>query len=208
MSDPSYEAISKAKRQTESGNPQGAVKTLEDYLYTDPTDIKARLQLAQIAFYSLNDANYGMVQLDAILDIDPDNIEAMKAACTVLVKNKKFNSEVDGYYQKLIVLSPQADVFDAYAVFLRLQMTDFKKAAVFHEKAIELSPEDYRYHQNYAVLLLNDLRDYEKGKTELEEVLRLKPDHTSARANYEKLMKKKFDASGNPKKKGFSLRKK
>jgi hypothetical protein len=42
-SDPEYEATSRAKRQYDSGNPAGAVKTLEDYLKTDPHNCKVRL---------------------------------------------------------------------------------------------------------------------------------------------------------------------
>ena len=94
-SDPAYEASSKAKRQVEGGNPQGAVDTLEDYLRTDPHNNKLRLQLAQIIIYELEDMEYGMMQLDAILDIDPEYVDALIAKVTILAENKRNNKETD-----------------------------------------------------------------------------------------------------------------
>ena len=61
MSDPEYEAMSKAKRQWQSGNPQGAVDTLEAYLVTDPHNTKPRLLLAEIIFNGLKDDRYALL---------------------------------------------------------------------------------------------------------------------------------------------------
>lgn len=207
-SDPGYDAICKAKNQAESGNPEGAVKTLEDYLITDPHNTKVRLQLANVIFYNLDDIGYGKMQLDAILDLEPDNTDAMKAFVTVMSKYKKYNDETEKMFEKLLDLSPSAELYSMYAFFLRKQIVDFEKSAEYYRKAIELSPGKYEYHQNYAVLLLNDLRDYPTAKTELEILMDLKPGDLNIRKNYDKLMKKKFDKNGNPKKPlfGFSHR--
>ena len=205
-SDPAYEASSKAKRQVEGGNPQGAVDTLEDYLRTDPHNNKLRLQLAQIIIYELEDMEYGMMQLDAILDIDPEYVDALIAKVTILAENKRNNKETDELFQRLLVLKPTADMYNTYARFLRHQITDFRKAGEYYEKAIALEPNRYEFHQNYSVLLLNDLRDYVKAKKELEILLELKPNDLMAKKNYDLLMKKKFDKNGNPiKKRGFGL---
>ena len=205
-SDPAYEASSKAKRQVEGGNPQGAVDTLEDYLRTDPHNNKLRLQLAQIIIYELEDMEYGMMQLDAILDIDPEYVDALIAKVTILAENKRNNKETDELFQRLLVLKPTADMYNMYARFLRHQITDFRKAGEYYEKAIALEPNRYEFHQNYSVLLLNDLRDYVKAKEELEILLELKPNDLMAKKNYDLLMKKKFDKNGNPiKKRGFGL---
>lgn len=199
-SDPAYEAISKAKRQAESGNPQGAVDTLEGFLKNDPHNIKPRLQLAQIIIYELDDMKYGMMQLDAILEIDPDCIEALEAAVTVLMKYKKYNKETDEKFRHLLELAPNADHYNLYARFLRNQMTDFVRAGEYYEKAIALAPGRYEFHQNYAVLLLNDLKDYPKAKAELEVLLEMKPGDLKVRQNYDRLVREKFDKNGNPKK--------
>jgi tetratricopeptide (TPR) repeat protein len=203
MKDPAYEAMSKAKRQAESGNAKGAVDTLETYLSTDPHNTKARLQLARTAVYDLKDKQYGLMQLDIILDLEPDNTEALKAVVTVLMKDKKNNVRTDGHYNRLLELCPDAQLYNAYAVFLRMQKLDFKKSAEFYEKAIAVAPRNPDYHRNYAVLLLNDVRDYEKAKTELETVLELEPDNQSAKKNLDLLLKKKFDANGDLKRKRF-----
>lgn len=205
MKDLAYEAMSKAKRQNESGNPKGAVDTLEAYLFTDPHNTKPRLLLANIAIYSMDDLKYGLMQLDAILDLEPDNTDALKASVTVLMKYKKYNKETSEKYERLLSLSPNAELYNTYAVFLKMQILDFKKAAEYYEKAISLDPDKYEYHQNYAVLLLNDLKDYQRAKTELEKVMELNPGNASVKKNYDLLMKRKFDSSGNLKKKKLSI---
>jgi len=207
MSNPEFESISKAKRQAESGNPKGAVDTLETYLSKDPHNTKVRLFLAKTLIYDVKDLKAGIFQLNIILDMEPDNTDALKASVTVLIKDKKNNKEVSEKYEKLIELDPSAELYNTYAIFLRLQKTDFKASAGYYEKAIEMNPSKYEYHQNYAVLLLNDLKDYQKAKEELETVLRLNPGNQSAKKNYDLLMKKKFDSNGNLKKGKLSLSK-
>ena len=207
MADAAYEAISKAKRQVEGGNVKGAVETLESYLETDPHNVKPRLQLANIAYYNLKDTNYGDMQMNVVLDLEPDNVDALKASVTVLLKDKKNNKLTDERFVKLLKLSPSAELYGMYAVFLKMQMLDFPKAAEYYEMAIALNPNKYEYHQNYAVLLLNDFRDYEKAKHELEEVMRLKPGDAKIKKNYDMLLKKKFDKNGNLKKSKIPFKK-
>lgn len=212
MSDPVYETISRARRQEEGGNPEGAADTLRAFLSKEPDAHPVRLELARILVYSLDDRNAGIEQLDIILDSDPDNIDALKASTTVRMVDKKFREGVNQDYLHLISLIPDTDrreyakVCAAYAVFLRKQMVQFETAAEYYEKAIAADSEAYEYHQDYAALLLHDLKDYIRAKEELEEVLRLKPNSMSARKNYDLLMKTKFDENGNLKKKGFLSR--
>ncbi len=213
MSDPVFETVSKAKRQEESGNPKAAAETLEKFLSENPLSIPPRMELARLYIYRLGDREFGITQLDVILDMDPDNIDALKAATTVMMSDKKYRFRVDEDYTRLVGLvaarkDPKefAQVCAAYAVFLRRQMVDFPKSGEYYEKAIAAVPDAYEYHQDYAVLLLNDLKDYPKAKTELEEVLRLKPNSISARKNYDLLMKTKYDKDGNLKKPTFFSR--
>lgn len=207
MSDPTYQVISKAKRQKESNNVDGAIKTLEDFLYDEPYNVKVRLLLSNIAIYDLEDLDYGMLQLDTILDLEPENTDALKASVTFMMKYKKYNKKTDENYQKLLSLCPDAELYNTYAVFLKMQLTDFERAAEYYEKAIKLDPNKYEYHQNYAVLLLNDLRDYIKAKEELETVLKLNPGNFTVSKNYDLLLKRKFDKDGNLKKKKMSFMK-
>jgi len=200
MKGPEYEAVSKAKRQAESGNPKGAVKTLESYLEEDPHNTKARMQLAKTLVYDVNDIDAGLFQMEVVLELEPDNTDAMRAMVTVLAKHKKNNKKTMEIYEKLLAAAPDADLYNAYGIFLRIQMTDFKKSAEYYEKAISLDPKKPEYRQNYSVLLLNDLKDYERAKHELEVLMKLDPDNVSAKKNYELLMKKKFDSNGNLKK--------
>ncbi|MCL2317616.1 MAG: tetratricopeptide repeat protein [Methanomassiliicoccaceae archaeon] len=206
MKEPEYDAVSKAKRQAESGNPDGAVKTLESYLEKDPANTTARIQLARTLVYDKKDMEGGIAQMEMVLKQEPDNIDAMKALVTVQIKHKRYNKRTAEIYEKLIEVCPEAVVFNAYAIFLRLQKADFKRSAEYYEKAIALDPKKPEYHQNYSVLLLNDLRDYEKAKRELEILLKLDPENEKARKNYDLLMKKKFDSNGNVKKKSFLRR--
>ncbi len=197
MVDASFEAITRARNQAGSGNPEGAVETLESYLATDPHNTKPRLVLAEIAVQTLKDLDYGLLQLEIILDLEPDNTDALKAKATVLSSHKKNNREVDELFRRIVELDPTPESFNAYARFLRNQILDFKGAGEYYEKAIALDPDNYVYHQNYSVLLLNDLKDYPKAKKELETLMELKPADTKVRMNYEKLMRTKFDSEGN-----------
>lgn len=199
-SDIVYDVCSKAKRQYESGNVQGAVDTLEDYLKTDPHNCKVRLQLAQHIIYGLKNMEYGMMQLDVVLELEPDSIDALKAKVTVLSENKKNNKETNELFLRLLELEPTAEMYNSYARFLRNQMVDFPKAAEYYEKAIALAPNRYEYHQNYSALLLMDLKDYVKAKGELEILMELKPNDFKIKDNYDRLMKEKFDKDGNVKK--------
>ena len=204
VTDPEYEAISKAKRQAESNNVSGAVSTLESYLEGCPQSAKARIALARTLIYDAKEVDRGIEQLSIVLEADADNVDALKASVTVLIKDKKNNKEVSEKYERLLVLEPSAEVYNGYARFLRQQKLDFKRSAEFYEKAIRAAPGKYEYHQNYAVLLLNDIKDYQKAKEELEIVMKLNPGNASAKKNYDLLMKKKFDADGNVKKGKFS----
>lgn len=200
MTNAAYEAMSKAKRQAESGNPEGAVETLESYLKTDPHNTKPRLLLADIIVHRLGDIKYGLMQLDVILDLEPDNVDALKAMVTVLSQDKKNNKETDAMFRRLVEAEPSAAVYNEYAKFMRHQMTDFKRSQELYEKAIALDPSKYDYHLNYSVLLLNDIRDYEKARVELETLLEMRPGDAMVKRNYDKLMREKFDKDGNLKK--------
>ena len=206
MKNEEYEAISKAKRQAESGNPEGATETLKDLLEKEPHNTKARMQLARTLIYDLDKVDEGILQLENVLNFEPENTDAMKAMVTVLARHKKNNKRTIEIYEKLLTISPDAELFNAYAIFLRIQKTDFKRSAEYYEKAIALKPREPVYRRNYAVLLLNDLKDYEKAKNELETLMRLDPGDISAKRNYDLLMEKKFDSEGKLKKKSFFKR--
>lgn len=200
MTDKAYEAITKARNQVAGGNPRGAVDTLEAYLSTDPHNTGPRLVLANIAAKDVGDREYGLFQLNIILDLEPDNADAMKAKATMLAGDKKDAREAEELLRRLLELSPTADVFNEYARFLRYQKADFKGSREYYEKAVAADPSNPDYHRNFAVLLLNDVKDYPKAKSELEILMKLVPEDANVRKNYDRLMREKFDADGNPKK--------
>ena len=170
-SDPAYDAVTRARNQENGGNPQGAAVTLENYLATDPHNVYARIELARIYAYALNDKEKSAFQLQIILDLDPDNMDALKASVTLRSNDKWRRHETDEEYARLVSLveargdsAETAAVCAAYAVFLRKQMGSYEKAAEYYERAVAAAPDRYEYHQDYAVLLLNELRDYVKAR--------------------------------------------
>ena len=90
MAEPGYEARRKAENQRASGNIDGAIETLEAYLYTDPHNCRVRMDLARLYIIEKDNKDFGMVQLDAILDIDPEYDDARKALVSVLKNNKRY----------------------------------------------------------------------------------------------------------------------
>lgn len=197
MNDTAYKAITRARNQVAGGNPEGGARTLEDYLRTDPHNTEPRIVLANIALKDLKDERYGLLQLDIVLDLEPDNLDAMKAKASYLAQDKRNNKEVSELFERIVERDQSPEVCGEYARFLRNQITDFRRAGEYYEKAVAADPSNYIYHQNYAALLLNDLKDYEKAKRELEILMDLKPGDQNIRANYEKLMRTKFDKDGN-----------
>jgi Tfp pilus assembly protein PilF len=200
--------MERAKRQNNSGNSEGAAKTLEDYLATDPGNHKARILLSNIYIYNLEEFEFGIFQLDAVLERDPENIECMKAKATALSAYKKYNKETDELYQHILQADPSAEVYNAYGKFLRMQLLDFRKSAEHFLKAIELEPNDVDYRINYVSVLLNDLKEYARAKKELEILLKLDPENYTVRKNLTQLMKQHFDKDGNLKKGYFHRPKK
>lgn len=209
MTDPAYAAITKARNQEANKNYLGAANTLEAYLATDPHNTAPRLELARIYQYGLKDYKTAVMQIDIVLDLEPDNIDALKIATSIKTSDKKKIDECEEEFERLGRLlaarnDPKefAQVAGLYAVFLRKQKMDFEKSGVWYRKAIAADPDNYAYHQNYAVLLLNDLKDYEGAKEQLEIVMRLHPSD-EAKKNYDMLMRKKFDKNGNVRKSFF-----
>lgn len=205
MRDSAYEVMERAKRQKNGGNPEGAAATLETYLATDPGNHKARILLSNIYIYDLEEFEFGIFQLDAILERDPDNIVCMKAKATALSAFKKYNRETDELFLRILEMDPTAEVYSAYGRFLRMQMLDFRGSAEYFRKAIELEPNDVDHRVNYVSVLLNDLKEFVRAKKELEIILKLDPENYTVRDNLTKLMKKHFDKDGNLKK-GFMHR--
>ena len=207
MADPAYAAITKARNQESNGNFAGAAETLENYLATDPHCTSPRLELARVYQYGLKDTKTAVMQIDVVLDLEPDNIDALKIATSIKTSDKTKIDECEEEFEHLGHLlagrndpAEFAQVAGLYAVFLRKQKTDFERSAEWYRKAIAADPDNYTYHQNYAVLLLNDIKDYQAAKEELETVMRLRPGSEEAKRNYDLLMRRKFDKNGNLKK--------
>ncbi len=205
MRESAFEIMERAKRQNSGGNSEGAAKTLENYLATDPGNHKARILLSNIYIYNLEEFDFGIFQLDAVLERDPDNIECMKAKATALSTYKKYNEETNELYRRIVETDPSADVCSAYGRFLRMQMLDFRKSAQYFLKAIELEPNNIDHRLNYTAVLLNDLKEYARAKIELEIMLKMDPENYTVRKNLTKLLKQHFDKDGNLKK-GFMHR--
>lgn len=205
MPNPEYEAISKAKNQRESGNAEGAADTLENYLRTDPHNTGPRMLLAEISIFDLGRKDYGLLQLNIILDLEPDNYDARKAMVTVL-KNEKANAkETDLHYRYLVENCPDdADLMNSYAVFCKMQLADFNKASEYYQKAILLKPSNPDYRLNYAILLVNDLKNCTECKMQLEKVVELDPSNLKAATALRKLERNRF--KDGQEKKGFFSR--
>ena len=143
MADPAFEARRKAENQRSSGNVKGALKTLEDYLITDPHNNRVRMDLARIYIYDEKNVNFGLTQLDAILDIDPDYDDARKALVTILKRNKRYNDETDMHFKILLEKYPDdPDLLHSYGIFCREQLLDFTKAKECFARCVELKPKE------------------------------------------------------------------
>jgi len=202
MADEAYEAMSKARRQRDSGNIKGAVSTLESYLKKDPHNTKPRLLLAEILVYSSDSRSYGMMQLDVILDLEPDNHNARKALVTVLKDKRKNIGECDRHYRYLIEHCPRdADLMNSYAIFCKLQLVDFDRAEAHYLKAIALEPRNPDYRMNYAYLLAGDMDRPADAKEQLETILSYDPADAKAERALIQLMERRFNPDGTPKKK-------
>lgn len=78
--------------------------TLEKYLASDPHNTYVRIELARILAYSLENKRASQFQLDIVLDLEPDNTDALKASVTVRQNDRTQSGLVDDQYRHLIEL--------------------------------------------------------------------------------------------------------
>ena len=200
------EALKKARNQCSSGNNSGAIETLEAYLVNDPHNNKVRMELANIAFKNMM-LNYSIMQLQIILDIDPDYIDARKALLTIYKADKHTIRQAQEQFDYILERFPDnPNYLNSYAIFCRMQLLDNKKAEEYYRKAIEIDPDKSIYHMNLAILLVSDMKKYDEGRAELEKAIELDPNNEYAKDALHKLMVKKYPKEL-PKKKLFSRKK-
>ena len=193
MADAAFEARRKAENQRSSSNIKGAIKTLEDYLATDPHNNKVRMDLAKIYIYDDNNIDFGLTQLDAILDIDPDYDDARKALVTILKRNKRYNKETAEHFSILLARNPNdTDLIHSYGIFCREQLLDFTQAREMFQKCVAMKPNNVQYRLSYASLLANDFREYSEARNQLGYVLELEPSNSKARSSLDRLGKRKY----------------
>lgn len=199
MADLGYEARKKAENQRSSGNIDGAITTLEDYLLTNPRDKPARLLLSNILIYDKRNTDLGLIQLDAILETDPDYDEARKALITILKRSKKFNDETSMHFEILVNKYPDdPDLLHSFGIFCREQLLDFTRALEVFKRCVELRPNNEAYRLSYASLLINDFRMYLDGKEQLEYALELNPNNQKTIKALQRLQKRKYQANKGP----------
>ena len=193
MADPAFEARRRAENQRSSGNVDGAIRTLEDYLITDPHNNRVRMDLARIYIYDKKNVDFGLTQLDAILNIDPDYDDARKALVTILKRNKRYNDETDMHFKILLEKYPDdPDLLHSYGIFCREQLLDFTKARECFSRCVQLKPKEEQYRISYASLLTNDLREYEEARNQLRKIIEINPGNYKAQKALERLMKRKY----------------
>lgn len=201
MTDEAFEARRKAENQRSGGNIKGSIKTLEDYLATDPHNNKVRMDLAKIYIYDNNTVDFGLLQLDAILDIDPDYDDARKALVTVLKRNKRYNKETSEHFDILIEKHPNdPDLIHSYGIFCREQLLNFTRAREMFSRCVEMRPSDEKYRLSFASLLANDLREYEEARNQLRKAMEINPGNKKTTDALERLMKRKYQKDRGPRK--------
>ena len=206
MAEPGYEARKKAENQRASGNIQGAIDTLEAYLFTDPHNCRIRMDLAKLYIVEKNDKDFGLVQLDAILDIDPDYDDARKALVSVLKNKKKYNEETKKHFEILLPKYPtDLALLHTYGTFCREQLLEFEKAREYFEICVKRDPDNVMFRLSLASVLINDLRMYDTGREHLMVANRLEPGNKKTQAALRRLQKKKFQGDKGPRK-GFLTR--
>ena len=206
MAEPGYEARRKAENQRASGNIQGAIDTLEGYLFTDPHNCRVRMDLARLYIVDGNNKDFGMVQLDAILDIDPEYDDARKALISVLKNNKRYNEETKQHFDILLPKYPNdLALIHTYGTFCREQLLDFEGAREAFEKCVKKEPNNVMFRLSLASVLINDLRMYDTGREHLKIADQLEPGNKKTQAALRRLQKRKFQGDKGPRK-GFLTR--
>ena len=108
------DAMKKAKNQASSNNINGAIETLEAYLVNDPHNVEVRMLLANIAFNAMMH-NYAIMQLNIIVDLDPDNEDARRALLTIYKNDKKTVRQANEQFQYLLEKHPEdPDLLNSY----------------------------------------------------------------------------------------------
>lgn len=101
--------------------------------------------------YMQNDTEKALDIFDDILEIEPDNIEALNGKGSSLIKLNRYD-EADKYYNRSLSICENSSALLNKGIILK-QKNDFEKALIFYEKASKVNPN----LENIVKILKNEI---------------------------------------------------
>ncbi len=164
-----YKAIGSIYRDT--GKYQSAIQYLERAISVDENDVAAGVVLASVYDLMGEKQKSEYLYLQTIMR-SPNSWEAYDGYAYYLTKNGRHQEAINNY-EKVLELTPENTIALNNIAGIFLYKSDFKKAAIFFERAAKLEP-------NGAVLsnvgsMYYFSKEYEKAIRSFEKALQLEP---------------------------------
>ena len=147
----------------------------------EPDDWTNWLTMAQIAF-QIEDMNKACIWAEKVLDLKPDEADAIKIIAFSYVHQGK-KEEAISYYHKALELQPDNTVLLYNMALLYQELEDYETALDILKQVIELTPEDADALKLIAQTYLVQLEDPHNAIPYYDRVLLLEPDNANVKIN-------------------------
>lgn len=176
--------IEAANDAANSGDVQGALSSLADYISFHPGSFDLRYAYATLLATYTDDLNESINQLDAALEIEPEHEEALMLLGQMAELKGDFLMAKNSYEKLVDVDDENADAFYRLGMVIAAKFPDQKEqAAKYFKKAAKYDDDNVDAMYRYANLLAEHLDKPKKAIKYFEKTLKAEPKHPFA--NYD-----------------------
>ncbi|GFK92284.1 magnetosome protein MamA [Fundidesulfovibrio magnetotacticus] len=163
-----------SRRAIVAGEPSEAIRYLKEWAKNDRTDVEPVYQMG-VALSMMGDYARATGAFDKVLKLRPNHVMAAYRKSAVLLKLKKFPEAAENLERVVEAMADDARAY--YLLGLAYEgMGNLEKGVAAMSKAVELDPEEIKYHQHLG--FMNVRRDDHKTAAEhFTKVMELEREH-------------------------------
>lgn len=143
---------------------------LKQWTKLEPANAEAHYQMA-LALAATGKLKSALKIFDRVLTIAPQHKGAMYRRCALLVKQKDYEGAVEGLEELLELVGRNAKVYYLLAIAYD-GLEEIEKAIGAVENAIEIEPDEIKYHQHLGFLNVRS-EDHKKAAQSFAKVMEL-----------------------------------
>ncbi|MBF0388594.1 MAG: tetratricopeptide repeat protein [Desulfamplus sp.] len=127
-----------------------ALSYLKEWSKLDPKNPEPLYQLG-IALATSGNKKSALGVFSKVLNLDPEHLGAIHRRCSIFLKTKDFKAATDEIQKAIAIDGENPKFFYLYAIACE-GLGDIDKAIEALERAIELDPDEIKYHQHLGFL--------------------------------------------------------